>query len=82
MSISSYELLVNWEDGYATWDPVSVMIRNYPIYLANYAKENELLNNTVWGKHRFYVKNTKNINLLIKADKSKQSRNTIMIKFL
>ena len=31
LSRSNYELLVSWEDGHATWDPVSVMIRDYPI---------------------------------------------------
>ena len=31
VSSSIYEVLINWEDGHATLEPVSVMIRNYHI---------------------------------------------------
>ena len=35
---SSYEVLVNWENDNANWEPVSVMRRDEPIYLFKYAK--------------------------------------------
>ena len=58
------------------------MIRNYPIYLANYTRDNELLNNPGCKKPRCYVNNTKKMNLILKADKYNKSRNTVRIKFL
>ena len=58
------------------------MIRDYPIYLAKYARDNELLNNPGWKKPRCYVNDTKKMNLLLKADKSKHIRNTVRFKFL
>ena len=82
LSRSSYELIVNGEDGHATWYPISVMIRNYPINLAKYARDNELLNNPGRKKPRCYVNNTKKMSLILKADKYKKSRNTVRIKFL
>ena len=70
-SKSSYEVLVNWGDGSVTWETVSVMSRNNPIYLAKYAHDNELIDNPEWKQLRRYVKNTKNMNRLPKAVKAK-----------
>ena len=78
---SSYEVLSNWEDWYITWEPVSVMRRDDTIYLANYAHDNELIGNTGWKQPHRYVKNTKNMNRLLKAHKTLKWRNTVNIKF-
>ena len=58
------------------------MIRRYePIYLAKYAHYNDLIYRPGWKHLRLYVKNTKNINLLLKSAKDKKLRNTVKIKF-
>ena len=79
--ISSYELLVNWEDDNTTWDPLSVMRRNETIYLANYSRDNYLLDKPGWNQLRRYVNNTKEMNHIFKAAKANQPRNTLNIKF-
>ena len=82
VSSSIYEVLINWEDGHATLEPVSVMIRNYHIYLSNYARDKRLLDKPGWKQLRFYIKNDKKMIRLLKATKVKQRRNTVNIKFL
>ena len=80
-SSSSYEVLVNWEVVHDTWEPVSVMRFNDPIYLDKYARENDLLDKLGWKQIRRYVNNTNKMNRLLKADKDKQHRNTVKINF-
>ena len=44
---SSYNVLVEWEDGTKTWEPLRTMSKDDPMTLAAYAKEHDLLD-----KHR------------------------------
>lgn len=78
---SIYEVIVSWLDGSVTLEPVSMMWCHDPIYLAKYACEHDLIDNTGWKQLPHYVKNTKNMNLLLKASKAKQRSNTVKIKF-
>ena len=55
--------------------------RDEPIYLAKYVRENYLLGTSGWKQLCCYVKNTNNINRLLKSSKGKQHRNTVKIKF-
>ena len=57
------------------------MRRNNSIYPANYAHDNDLIDKPRWKQLRSYGKNTKNMNRLLKAEKSKQQRNTVNINF-
>ena len=41
---SSYNVLVNWDDGTQTWKPLNIIGKQDPITLAQYAHDNELLN--------------------------------------
>ena len=61
-SSSSYEVIVNREDGHATWEPVSVMRHNYPIYLAKYTIDNAVLDHPGWKQLHRYVKNSNKVN--------------------
>ena len=78
---SSYEVLVNWEYGSVTWEPVLVMRRNDPIYLSKYEHDNHLIYKHGWKQLRLYVKNNKKMNRLLKAAKANWRRNTAKIKF-
>ena len=52
------------------------------MYLSKYKIGNELLNNPGRKQLRLYVNNTKKMNLLLNADKAKQIKNTVRIKFV
>ena len=55
--------------------------RDGTIYLAKYVRENDLLDTSGWKQLCCYVKNTNNINRLLKSSEGKQHRNTLNIKF-
>ena len=57
-------------------------MRHYdPIYLAKYARDNDLIENPGWKQLRCFIKNTKKINCLLNTAKDKQLSNTVNIKF-
>ena len=62
---SSYEVLVNWKYGSITWEPVSVMRRDDPIYITKYAHDNELIEKPECKQLCHYVKNTKKTNRVL-----------------
>ena len=80
-SSSSDEIIVNRKDGHSTWDPVSVMRWDDPIYLSKYAIDNELLNKTGWKQLCCYVKKTNCMKRLLKSAKAKQRSSTVKINF-
>jgi hypothetical protein len=43
----SYNVLVHWEDGSETFEPLSVMAKEDPITCAKYAKDNDLLDKLI-----------------------------------
>jgi hypothetical protein len=45
---SSYNVLVHWEDGSETYEPLSVMAKEDPITCAKYAQDNNLLDVPGW----------------------------------
>ena len=45
---SSYNLLVNWDDGIQTWEPLNLMAKQDPVTLAWYAQDKSLLNQPGW----------------------------------
>ena len=46
---SCYNLLIEWESGEQTWEPLSNIIASDPYTCAVYAKEHNLLNTPGWG---------------------------------
>jgi hypothetical protein len=45
---SSYNVLVHWEDGSETFEPLSIMAKADPLTCALHAKDNDLLDTTGW----------------------------------
>ena len=45
---SSYNLLIEWETGEITWEPLSSIIASDPYTSATYAKRHNLLNSSGW----------------------------------
>ena len=48
---SSYNVLVNWDDGTQTWEPLNVIAKQDPVTLAWYAFDNGLLNKPVGSSY-------------------------------
>ena len=45
---SSYNVLVNWDNGTQTWEPLNIIGKQDPITLAQYAHDSGLLNHPGW----------------------------------
>ena len=50
---SSYNLLIEWESGEQTWEPLTNIIASDPYTSAVYAKEHNLLNTPGWKKSKY-----------------------------
>lgn len=77
---SAYNVLVQWEDGSETYEPLDEMIKDDPVSIASYAVENNLLDTPGWKRVRHIAKNQKKLDLLpffcrnvISAEKQKIS---------
>ena len=53
---SLYNVLVQWEDGTETWEPLNLFCKDDPVTCANYAVEKDLLTTRGWTKLRRYAK--------------------------
>ena len=54
-----YNVLVEWETGEKTYEPLSVLTANDPVTCATYFKENDLLHNDGWKRFRHLAKRDK-----------------------
>ena len=45
---SSYNVLVNWDDGTQTWEPINLIGKQDPVTIAQYGHDNGLLNKPGW----------------------------------
>ena len=46
---SSYNVLVDWDDGTQMWEPINIIGKQDPVTLACYAHDNRLLNKPGWN---------------------------------
>ena len=56
---SKYNLLLQWEDGSVTREPLDIFGKDDPVSCAQYAKDNNLLEEPGWKRFRRLVKNDK-----------------------
>jgi hypothetical protein len=66
---SSYNVLVAWEDGQETYEPLDMMIKDDPVTLAKYAEENNLLKEDGWKRLNRIAKNKKKLARMLKQAK-------------
>jgi hypothetical protein len=53
---SSYNLLVEWEGGETTWEPLQVLIKDDPVTVALYGKKHDLIGKPGWkNKHLQHI---------------------------
>jgi hypothetical protein len=68
---SRFNLLVEWENGEITTEPLSVIAANDPVTCAVYAREHELLDVKGWKRFRNLAKREKHFLRLVKQAKMK-----------
>ena len=69
-----YNVLVDWETGEKTFEPLSVLAADDPVTCASYAKENDLLHVDRWKRFRNLAKRDKTLTRAIMQSKIRQAR--------
>ena len=57
--VCKFNVLVEWETGEKTYEPLSILAADDPVTCATYAKENDLLHIEGWKRFRNLAKRTK-----------------------
>ena len=78
---SSYNLLIDWENGEQTWEPLSIIARSDPISCAIYAKDNDLLHLPGWTRFRNIANQQDRLVRLVNQAKLKFFRTLPVYKF-
>ena len=71
---SSYNLLIEWETGEQTWEPLSNIIASDPYTCAVYAKEHNLLNTPGWKLLRRHARTARRLIRTLKKSKYRQAK--------
>ena len=69
-----YNVLVEWETGEKTYEPLSVLAADDPVTCATYAKENDLLHIDGWKRFRNLAKRDKILARAVMQSKIRQAR--------
>ena len=69
-----YNVLVDWETGEKTYEPLSVMAADDPVTCAMYAKENDLLCIDGWKSFRNLAKRDKTLTKAVMQSRIRQAR--------
>ena len=71
---SSYNLLIEWETGEHTWEPLSDIIASDPYTCAVYAKEHDLLNTPGWKLLKRHARTARRLIRTLKKSKYRQAK--------
>ena len=71
---SSYNLLIEWEPGEQTWEPLSNIIASDPYTCAVYAKEYNLLNTPGWKLLKRHARTARRLIRTLKKSKHRYAR--------
>ena len=79
-----YNVLVDWETGEKTYEPLSVLAADDPVTCASYAKKNDQLHVDGWKRFRNLAKRDKTLTRAIMQSKLRQARrsNKYMFHYL
>ena len=78
---SSYNVLVRWMNGEETYEPLYEMIKDDPISVAKYAKEQGLLDTPGWKKLQKFARRIKKFMRMVKQAKLQREPRGIRFKF-
>ena len=73
---SSYNILIEWETGEHTWEPLSNIIATDPYTCAVYAKEHDLLNTPGWKLLKRHARTARRLIRTLKKSKYRQAKAT------
>ena len=71
---SKYNVLVEWESGEVTYEPLTLISKDDPITCAVYAKKHDLLDTTGWKHLKRYAKTSKRLIRAVKQSRIRQVR--------
>ena len=71
---SKYNVMVEWESGEVTYEPLTLISKNDPITCAVYAKKHDLLDTTGWKHIKRYAKTSKRLIRAVKQSRIRQVR--------
>ena len=71
---SSYNLLIEWETGEQTWEPLSNIIASDPYTCAVYAKEHNVLNTPGWKLLKRHARTARRLIRTLKKSKYRHAR--------
>ena len=71
---SKYNVMVEWESGEVTYEPLTLISKDDPIICAVYAKIHDLLDTTGWRHLKRYAKTSKRLIRAIKQSRIRQVR--------
>ena len=69
---SKYNVMVEWESGEVTYEPLTLISKDDPITCAVYAKKHDLLDTTGWKHLKRYVKTSKRLIRAVKQSRIRQ----------
>ena len=78
---SQYNVLVIWEDGSRTYEPLHIIGADCPVVCADYAQRNGLLDSPGWRRFRNIAKNKKKMTRMINQAKLQSFRRTPVYQF-
>ena len=71
---SKYNVIVEWESGEVTYEPLTLISKDDPITYAVYAKKHDLLDTTGWKHLKRYAKTSKRLIRAVKQSRIRQVR--------
>ena len=74
---SKYNVMVEWESGEVTYEPLTLISKDDPITCAVYAKKHDLLDTTGWKHLKRYAKTSKRLIRDVKQSRIRQVRASV-----
>ena len=78
---SKYNVMVGWETGEITDEPLSLIAADDPVICAEYAKKHDLLHLDGWKRLKHIAKNQKQLTRAINQSKIRQVRRSAVYQF-
>ena len=78
---SKYHIMVEWETGEITEEPLSLIVADDPVTCAEYAKKHDLLHLEGWKRLKHIAKNQKQLTRAINQSKIRQVRRSAVYQF-
>jgi hypothetical protein len=78
---SSYNVLVEWENGETNKEPLQVIAKDNPVTCVIYAKDHGLLNETGWKQFKAIAKRQKNFTSMVNQANLRSFKNSTKFKY-